>query len=736
TYKFRKCECDALCPLYADCCLDSKYYSEYDQRTRFGVDECVSVKWDRDVYMKKTCPKGWEDAEVEKLCQKGSPESSQGQHDPVGNLPVTSKYSNITYANYYCAICNHDSQALNMWDTGWKCNDIPRQMKDFREYAKENLVYRDEKWGVLVHNDNGDNIIINCTVYPKIPEILEDSVRDCTKMMHSCSGSWTDMAVEKTCRSYSSPVMDSNNTIYKNIHCAICNNLTVHDTVCYGHIYYPGPRSRFYFDFTILFDIGDSSGSNIVGSVSPCERTEIWDPFSKKCRSVVCPKQSQVYRYNKCIEASDVNATLSTKPSITSLPSTVEDNLTTTPSDDTGNAIIFKTDNDNNGIIFPTDNNNSNNITDTAVASNVSSEFLGCHKIHLSNDEFSIFGNGTVYVYNYSKLYEPDEYQLDKNGVYVCTPVVAGEKYSPVIAWVSLVGMGVSCICMTCHLVAFLLVPELRNIPGKNIASLCLSLLVSNATFIINMFVDPNAVACLVLAAAMYFFFLSSFCWMNVTAFDIWYTFKLTKTKLRVSGGNQWRKFLAYSLYSWVLPGVAVASVIIIDTVRPDSIPKDFLPYLGERWCWFGHRKALLVFFALPMTILIILNCAFFISTAWIITETTLASANNPSSSHHKNKYKIHLRLAVLMGFTWLSGTLAGYLQLEALWYVFVVLTTLQGAFIFIAFTCRRKVWRVMGINIHKIVNRCASITARKLVYSSQNTELKNTTPATSMDGF
>lgn len=97
------------------------------------------------------------------------------------------------------------------------------------------------------------------------------------------------------------------------------------------------------------------------------------------------------------------------------------------------------------------------------------------------------------------------------------------------------------------------------------------------------------------------------------------------------------------------------------------------------------------------MVAILVANCGFFISTAVIITESTFSSPNMTVGGHHKRQYKMYLRLAVLMGFTWISGIVAGYLQVEAVWYVFVLLNTLQGVFIFLAFTCRTKVWRALG---------------------------------------
>ena len=44
------------------------------------------------------------------------------------------------------------------------------------------------------------------------------------------------------------------------------------------------------------------------------------------------------------------------------------------------------------------------------------------------------------------------------------------------------------------------------------------------------------------------------------------------------------------------------------------------------------------------------------------------------------------------MGLTWTFGLAASATGLQYLWYPFIVLNCLQGAVIFVAFTCKRKV--------------------------------------------
>ncbi|KAG7176339.1 G-protein coupled receptor Mth2-like 5 [Homarus americanus] len=693
----------------------------------------------------------WQDEDVSNLCLTGSPQSSGESPDPVGNLPATSLNTFITYNNYYCAICNNDTQALRVWPTRWECSTLSKSFTNLStQYVMTNIEFRNQKWGVNFNN-TGTFEFHECSLFPVLPEKLKNATRKCSQAITTCGEGWGDVDVADLCQSYTAVVY--NDTVpYRNPHCARCNNVTLEQTSCRSQDITGRTRIFDSQAFSLLFDFTDTSGSNVVGTTTTCQESEIWDPFFRKCRSVACSKRNQKFQYDKCVIVGNINAAVNTEPNRVQPPTSVSiDGVEETgrrnkprvlPTDN--RAIIFPDDTTHRAQIQATSEttppSSTLSITNTAVSSNESNEFLECNKILLSDNEFMLYENGTVFVEAYDRIYRVEEYEVNEGHILVCLPQTSIEKFSQLMGWVSLAGLGLSCVCLLLHLVVFVLVSDLRNLPGMNLASLCLALLISYISFITNVFAKPSPSGCIALAAVMYYFFLSSFTWMNTVAFDIWYTFRLIKTELRVSGGKQWQKFLAYSLYSWLLPAVAVTVLIMFHIQQPKGIPEDYLPSLGKRWCWFGHRKALLVFFAIPMITIIIINSVFFICTARIITMTTSATSTITASTHHKNQYKLYLRLAVLMGFTWVSGIAAGYLQLEAVWYVFVVLNTLQGVFIFLAFTCRSKVWRTVRSRCCDILQRVASWAAGRSHPNSPVVELTETpdhqspSPITSTD--
>lgn len=80
-------------------------------------------------------------------------------------------------------------------------------------------------------------------------------------------------------------------------------------------------------------------------------------------------------------------------------------------------------------------------------------------------------------------------YLPTKLGAYICLHAVnmsSNElaKFSQSMGYISAVGLGVSIACLLLHLAVFFLLPEMRNLSGKNLACLSISLLVAYLSFI------------------------------------------------------------------------------------------------------------------------------------------------------------------------------------------------------------------------------------------------------------
>ncbi|KAJ8030064.1 hypothetical protein HOLleu_29639 [Holothuria leucospilota] len=57
----------------------------------------------------------------------------------------------------------------------------------------------------------------------------------------------------------------------------------------------------------------------------------------------------------------------------------------------------------------------------------------------------------------------------------------------------------------------------------------------------------------------------------------------------------------------------------------------------------------------------------------------------------------IYIKIFVILGLTWVIGFVATITNVQVLWYLFTILTSLQGVFIFLAFTVKSQIWKMWG---------------------------------------
>ncbi|KAJ8881128.1 hypothetical protein PR048_017601 [Dryococelus australis] len=678
-WRERNCLCDVLCARYGDCCLDSPHFVAAEQRRGAASFTCADLRQFGGVYMRDSCPPEWPHREVRESC-----ETRGDWSDPLASMPVTSHRTGITYRNPSCALCHSDlgANTTDLWGPRLECPSLHLQFKLRLSEVTNSLVYSTEKqsWGLNL-TDTGFNV---CHVDPVMPETAGHVVRRCQPgIVRTCAVNWTNTEVRHRCEAYTSLVYNGG-VGYRNPHCAVCNNVPIQYLACTKSL----QRSAFNKEwspaaFAVLFDLtGGVDGA--VGKMRAClESTDLYDPFFQRCRSVVCPAGRE-FSEGVCI---------ATVPSTT---------------DNTYYEVAQRSDRNHSApeILFEHLPGEDNMTADSSLP------LLECPKFLLSNTEFVMLGNESIYVPQYERLFQQGEYWLvEGGGVEICAIPLGLElvdKFGPYMGYVTMAGLGVSVVFLCLHLLAFIIVPEMRNLSGKNLASLCIALLLGYLLFISSQFLARKTITCVTIGTATYYLFLSSFFWMLTMAFDVWHTLRLATLELRVSAGRQWRKFGCYSTVAWGIPGLVTLAMILVDRAAPGTVMEALRPAMGRYSCWFGSRDALLAFFAAPLAIVMALNIGFFASSAYMIYATT-STARYTSSSNTRRDFRLYVRLAVVMGLTWTVGLVAGSLDMEGLWYAFIALNTLQGLFIFLAFTCTDKVIRAVMTQCEGTCCSCCS---------------------------
>ena len=121
-----------------------------------------------------------------------------------------------------------------------------------------------------------------------------------------------------------------------------------------------------------------------------------------------------------------------------------------------------------------------------------------------------------------------------------------------------------------------------------------------------------------------------------------------------------------------------------------------FIGYGNEDACWLVSSDGKIIVFAVPIASVLLYNIGAFSHTIWAINSARKQTTRVKSALQDKKAIlKIYLRLVTLMGFTWLFSFGAELIH-KALIYPFVVLTTTQGLFIFVAFVCKARVLKLI----------------------------------------
>ena len=305
-----------------------------------------------------------------------------------------------------------------------------------------------------------------------------------------------------------------------------------------------------------------------------------------------------------------------------------------------------------------------------------------CAGYFVSDKDFVITGTDLI-LQGSGHIYHEDKYILQNGSAFICyepNRSVTDDPFAVPLAVVTIVLsiMSISCICL--RLILQFTTKRYKSAANRMQFQLCLALGISTGLLISTPLAVPNPLICYTVAAIKYFSYMSTFAWMTCVAGDTWWVLKKSESCIQ---DNPNRSLSKYSLISWLLPLVISGLVFCLDYL---PILDEYKPQFGGWACWITNKKGILLYFVTPVSAFIATNITFFILTT-VSLRKTFKSANKVRQSTDKSKqYYVYLKLFILMGLTWVIGIIAPWADTPAIWFVFIVLNTSQGIFIFFAF--------------------------------------------------
>ncbi|XP_074059749.1 adhesion G protein-coupled receptor E3-like isoform X2 [Macrotis lagotis] len=240
---------------------------------------------------------------------------------------------------------------------------------------------------------------------------------------------------------------------------------------------------------------------------------------------------------------------------------------------------------------------------------------------------------------------------------------------------ITYVGLSLSLLCLFLAALTFLLCPTIQNTSTSLHLQLSLCLFLAHLLFLIGIEQTKNQVLCSIIAGLLHYLYLAAFTWMLLEGLHLF----LTARNLMVvnySRVNQSLKKIMYPL-GYGLPAVIVA---ISAASRADF-------YGSSSHCWLQVKKGFVWAFLGPICAVFSVNFAFFLLVLWTL-QRKLSSLNNEVSTLQDIRLLTFKALAQLgiLGCTWCLGILQIGPAASIMAYLFTIINSLQGVFIFLVY--------------------------------------------------
>ena len=330
-------------------------------------------------------------------------------------------------------------------------------------------------------------------------------------------------------------------------------------------------------------------------------------------------------------------------------------------------------------------------------SSTLDTRHLECTWLVYQPNETEVGLNGSLIVLSSGKTYASGMFQILEEVIIVCENIVPPEDKLDTLDFVlsilTLVCIGISILCLLARIVLQYFIPSFKKRPGKIQLHLVIAMLFAFIMLIIGPFLSGIPEACTIAAILLAYGFLAAFIWMNVIAVDTWLVFRPSAAFSRSDDDE--RSLLVHIFCGWGIPLLLVAVPIGMNYSNVD--PK-FIPDFGGSRCWFTQRYAMLVYFGLPFALSIVLNIFLYISTSYNLHKAFHnALVASKAEGYH---FGIYVRLFILKGITWIFGFISAFTDEIVIDIIFVILTSLQGLFLFISFVCNKRVLAEIKKNV------------------------------------
>ncbi|XP_042200528.1 adhesion G protein-coupled receptor E2 [Callorhinchus milii] len=237
---------------------------------------------------------------------------------------------------------------------------------------------------------------------------------------------------------------------------------------------------------------------------------------------------------------------------------------------------------------------------------------------------------------------------------------------------ITYVGITVSLVCLGTTIITFLVSSKVKNVITATHTQLCVSLFLAELLFLTGINSTSNRVLCGIIAGCLHYLFLAAFAWMSLESVQLYLMVRNLK-KMRLAGTHR-PGGLLYTL-GYVPPAVLV---VICAAVYPHC-------YGSDRNCWLQVEKGFVWTFLGPTYLMILVNTGLFMAT--LVTLKDELSHRDVEVSKIKDTRMLAFKAVgqvFVLGCTWILGAFHFQKETVVMAYLFTIVNSFQGVFIFI----------------------------------------------------
>ncbi len=211
------------------------------------------------------------------------------------------------------------------------------------------------------------------------------------------------------------------------------------------------------------------------------------------------------------------------------------------------------------------------------------------------------------------------------------------------------------------------------------------ALLSAQITFQCSRLATVNRYLCKSVAVLQYYLWLSVFTWSMLLAWNLSKSFSVSYLTM-VNPSWNLKQLRKYCLIAWLVPLLIVSACMCLDLFADIGFAYG---NNQSEVCWLVGNKSMLFGFGVPVGLMLLVNVSLFIKTCFSLQK--YKKETKPAAQEERPSIWnviITLKIATLLGFTWIFGIVARLTEQAALWYAFNISNSLQGIAIGLAFGC------------------------------------------------